>query len=100
MDISGSATSDITSVLNLDKASIAIDWSGTSPVGEIQVEARNGENEPWTVLDIATISISGNSGNHRIIFLELPFTDIRLQYISTSGTGSMDAVITSKTVGA
>ena len=93
-DISVSATSAETSVINLDKASIAVAWTGTSPVGEITVEARNGEKDAWVQLDIATMAISGNSGNHRILFLELPFTDIRMQYTSTSGTGNLDATIT------
>lgn len=99
-DISISATSNSTSVINLDKASILISWSGTSPVGEIEVEARNGENADWVTLDIATIAVSGNTGNHRILFVELPFTDIRLQYLADSGTGTLTATITAKVVGA
>lgn len=99
-DISVSATSETTSVINLDKASIILAWTGTAPVGEVVVEARNGDKDAWVPLEIATMAVTGNSGNHRILFLELPFTDIRLQYTATSGTGTMDATITAKVVGA
>jgi hypothetical protein len=100
-DLSSNITSSTTSVINLDKASISISWSGSSPVGTIEVEARNGEADPWTALDFggSTISISGNSGSHRILLNETPFTDVRVSYTATSGTGTIDAIITAKQVG-
>ena len=100
-DLSGNLTSNVTNVLNLDKASISIQWTGTSPVGTIEVMARNGEEDVWQALDFgSTISVSGNTGDHRIVLNELPFTDIRVDYTSSSGTGTIDAIITAKTQGA
>lgn len=100
-DLSGNITSNITSVINLDNASIHLIWSGTSPVGVITVEARNGENDSWYELDFGSaINISGNSGDHQIVFTQMPFTDIRVKYTASSGTGSIDALITLKTIGA
>lgn len=100
-DLSGSITSSIVNVINLDKASIHLVWSGTSPTGAITVEARNGEKDSWYELDFgSSIDISGNSGDHQLVFNELAFTDIRIQYISTGGTGSIDASISAKVVGA
>lgn len=100
-DISTNQTSEITRVITLDQASIHLSWTGTSPVGTITVEARNGDDDSWFELDLGgTVSISGNSGDHQIIFSEMPFTDIRLQYASTSGTGNMDAKLTMKVIGA
>lgn len=94
-------TSSVVNVQNLDQGSIIVEWSGTSPVGEITVEARNGEQSNWYELDFnSTISISGNTGTHQVVFNSMPFTDIRLQYNRTSGTGTLDAVITAKSVGA
>lgn len=104
-DISGNVTSDVVSVKNLDNASIIVSWTGTSPVGVLAVQARNNgagdvNPEPWYELDMgATINISGNSGNHQLVFNLLPFTDLRLVYTATSGSGTLDAVITSKVVG-
>jgi hypothetical protein len=100
-DLSTTFTSNVTNTLNLDKASIHISWTGTSPVGVITVEVRNGENDSYYELQFATtIDITGDSGEHQIILNEMPFTDLRLQYVATSGTGTIDAVYTAKTQGA
>lgn len=100
-DMSADITTSATSVLNLDKASIHIAWSGTAPVGIVIVQARNGENDPWYALDMGgTIAISGASGSHQLVFNELPFTDIRLMYDRTSGSGALNATLTMKVVGA
>lgn len=100
-DLSTNLTSLSTNVQNLDVASILINWTGSSPSGTLTVEAKNGEDEGWYALDFgSTISVSGNSGNHRIVFTELPFSNIRVSYASASGTGSINAVLTAKTVGA
>ena len=90
-----------TNTINLDSGSIYVSWTGTSPIGEISVQARNGDNEPWYTLDFnTTMPVTGNSGDMQIVFSEMPFTSIRLVYTRTSGTGTMDAVISAKTEGA
>lgn len=101
-----SFTSSTSSVKNLDYASIHIEWSGTAPVGVITVEARNGDERnndavaDWYLIDMGSvITISGASGDHQLFFDKLPFTDLRLQYTATSGTGTMTAFITSKQSG-
>lgn len=106
-NLAATFTSDIVSVKNLDYASIHIDWTGTAPVGVISVEARNGDirnngaMDDWYALDMgSTISISGASGDHQLVFNYLPFSDLRLVYTRTSGTGSINAFITSKVQGA
>jgi hypothetical protein len=100
-DMSTSLPSQSTNVINLDKASIHLVWTGTSPVGVITVEAQNGENDSWYDLDFgSTINISGNSGDHQIVFSELSFTTIRINYTRTSGTGSLTATISAKVTGA
>ena len=104
-DMSTSQTSYITSIKNQDKASIFVSWAGTAPDGVLTVEARNrkenmGPDSGWKTLDMGTaIAISGASGDHTLIFNELPFTDLRLVYTRTSGTGTINAFIGSKTVG-
>lgn len=99
-NIASNQTSQVTNVINMDKASIQVEWTGSSPVGNIVVEARNGEISAWYALDFGTaISVSGASGTHQIVLNEMPFTDLRLRYVSTSGTGSLSATITLKQVG-
>lgn len=100
VDMASPHTSDPTSVINLDKASIHVNWSSATGSSTITVEARNGEHDSWYALDFGSpITTSGASGDHTIVFLELPFTDIR---ISTTGgaTGTLTATATLKVVGA
>lgn len=99
-DLSGNLTSNIVNVQNMDKASVHVEWAGTAPVGTITVQARNGASDPWYDLTFgAPIAVSGASGDHQIIFNELPFTDIQLLYAATSGSGSLTATVTLKQVG-
>ena len=100
-DISGDVTSATTNVENLDQGSIAITWTGTSPEGVLTVEAKNGAKDAaFKEIDMGgTITITGNTGDHRLLFNQLPFTNIRLVFTSSSGTGTMEAVITAKQVG-
>jgi len=108
--ISTTQSSTATNVLNLDNASIQLIWSGGgSPVGTITVEGTNidpalpsfDSTTDYVTLSLSgTVSISGNSGNHSIVFEQLPFHSIRLTYTSTSGTATMSAYLSSKTVGA
>lgn len=99
--MAATSTSTSTNVQNLDKASIFVEWTGTSPVGTITVQARNSASGTWYDLDFgAAITVSGNTGSHSIVFNELPFTDIQLVYTRTSGTGSITATYVSKVTGA
>lgn len=107
--LTGDSTSLPTDVVNLDRASISIAWSNSDAVGEIQFEARKiKKSQPevladteWYTLDFgATIDISGASGTHEVIFDALDFTQLRVKYVSTSGTtGEIDAVLTAKQIG-
>jgi len=105
-DISTNQTSSTTNVTHLDRATIVLEWTGTSPVGVVTVEAQKKETQnavadtSWIELDFGvTIAISGDTGNHVLILDNLDFTDIRLQYVSTSGVGAMTATLTAKQVG-
>lgn len=101
VDISTNQTSNFTSVKNLDKAVIHIVWSGTSPVGTVTVQTRNADTESWKDVDMGgTISVSGNSGSHQLMFNEMPGIDLQLTYTASSGTGNLTASITAKVLGA
>lgn len=99
-DMSAPFVSTVVNVINLDKASLHVHWDGAAPDGEIVVDARNGEHDTWYTLDFGTMLISGNTGDHQLVFNELPFTDIRLQYGFNSGTGTMTARLSAKVTGA
>jgi hypothetical protein len=98
--MAGNLTSTETNVLGMDYALIKIVWTGSSPVGEIQVEAlrdRKDNIETWATVDFgSTISVSGNSGSHDLVLTRLPFEKTRVKYVRTSGTGTLNAIITVK----
>ena len=99
--MASSQTSVTVNVINLDIASIFFEWSGSSPVGVLTLQARNGEGGTWYDLDMGgTMSVSGASGSHQLQLTEIFFTDLQLIYTRSSGTGSMTATITAKTIGA
>lgn len=99
--VNADATSPSTSVAQLDNASIDLSWSASTLSATVEVQVRNGENANWRSLDFgSTISISGSSGAHELVLLTMPFTDLRLFIDVASGSGTVNAVITSKTVGA
>jgi len=84
-----------------DYGSIYVFWTGSSPVGTLEIQAKNGVNGTYRPLDFGSvISISGASGSHDIILNELPFTHLKLVYTSSSGSGSMTANVTLKSKGA
>lgn len=109
VDITTDQTSEPTTVTHLDRASISIEWSGSDSVGEIQFEfrklkeglAESQADTDWTAVDFgATINITGASGTHEVIFNALDFTQLRVKYLSTSGTtGILTATLNAKQVG-
>lgn len=106
-DMSGSLTSKITVIQKLSLISYGVSWSGSSPIGTIAVEVSNDytQNEDGTVRNAGTwnalpldgtVAVSGNLDNG---FVDVDLNGayaMRLQYIRTSGTGTMQAVISSK----
>lgn len=100
VSLASSQTSSEVEVGQADYGSIYIEWTGSSPVGVITLQAKNGTNGTYRSLDFGSaISISGASGNHDLILNEMPFTHIKLLYTRASGTGSMTASITTKSKG-
>lgn len=99
-DISGNVESTVVNLINMDKAAFHVTWTGTSPVGTLAVKAKNGEDDSFYDLDsLDAISITGNSGEHVIMLLEISFTEVKLVYTSSSGTGSMTVNMTAKQIG-
>lgn len=98
--VAADATSPITNVANLDNCSIALVWSASTLVANVYVQVRNGENDAWRDVDFGVVpSISGASGNHEFQFTQLAFTHMRMFVDRSSGSGTVTATITAKTVG-
>ena len=103
-DMSAAITSAETVVEQFDIVSYFINWSGTGVSGSFVIEVSNDEeeyNKTWKELDFnTTISISTDSGKDQILIKDVHFKRIRIRYVFTAGTGSMDVEIKSTTKGA
>lgn len=101
--LGASFNSTLTDITAMDNVGIILTWTGTSPVGTIEVQVSNdtaATPTTWTALDFgSSISISGNSGTHTININQNPFAKLRLAYTRTSGTGEVTAKLVMKQVG-
>lgn len=105
--MSSSITSKVTIVQKLSLISYSVSWVGSTPVGTMSVEVSNDYVEnadgsvktagTWNALPLdASTAVSGNTDNGFIdIDLQAGYA-MRLKYTRTSGTGTMQAVISSK----
>ena len=111
-DMSSSLQSAATNVSYLDVATIRLNCTSTDALGTVKIQAKqiDKQNMPEAVSDwfdvegLSAISIDMTAqspdSSHQIIFNQLPFTDIRVVYTPTSGTGTLDSVkISAKQVG-
>ena len=95
-DMSANITSPSVDISNVDDISIVYDWVGTSPIGTLIVQVKNGDS-PWSQLDISPpASVLNNSGNNNIQITNVSFKELRLAYNHTSGTGTLNAYLTGK----
>ena len=108
VDISSTKTSEKSNVSGMDEGVFLVNWSGTTPIGVLTVEASNSSvndfragNEVWSELDFGVaINVTGNTGNHELNFTSLPFKWIRIIYTTTSGIGTMSAHFNATSLGA
>lgn len=98
-------TSVITNVEQLDSASIHVKFSAANS-GSFILEARNGvykENEVeenWYALDFGVpLNIIAET-EVQIMLKEMPFSEIRLKWVPTTGTGVINSYLTMKSYGA
>jgi hypothetical protein len=100
-DMTGNLTSAETNVTNLDNVGYLVEWSdGATPVGTITVEVQSGPSG-WCALDFGSpIAVSGNSGSIVLNINQIPFENIRLNYVAGSGGATLNVTLSSKVVGA
>lgn len=111
-----SMAADITSaptlLQSLSMVNYAITWSGTSPIGTIAIQASNDcsvsseggvSGGTWNPLpldlagvSVTTIPVTGNTGKGMIDIDGLAAYAVRLFYDATSGTGTLNVVVTGK----
>ena len=104
-DITGAETN----IQFLDYVSLTVEWSGSAPVGVLNVEVLKIESERnaalgidvWKKLDFGgaigtDIPISGATGSHEIIINETASPKIRCFFDRTSGTGTLNVTLVGK----
>lgn len=105
--MAGNLTSEVTILTNITKVAYEVIWTGTSPVGECTVQASNDYSEnadgsvrntgTWVELPLSgTASVTGNSDSGIIEMDSIAAYAIRLVYTRTSGTGTMNVILTAK----
>ena len=106
VNMSSNLSSNTVVVEGVDKATIHIKWTA-GPAGEFRLSARNTKfglqvQDDWYVLDMgAAMSITASDNEMQIILNECPFTEIRLDYVASSGSATdLKAVLTGKVMGA
>lgn len=84
-----------------------ISWDGSSPVGDMSIQVSNSYSTNadgsvrnpgnWTTVPLTALApVSGNTGNGFIDIDASGAYAIRLVYTRTSGTGTMQAIISAK----
>lgn len=106
--MTGTVYSQPTIITNLSKVSYDVSWSGgSSPIGTLQVQVSNTYSQDasgaqlnagnWNTLTLSSApTVSGNSGNGFIEIDSLSSYAIRLVYVPTSGSGTLNATVTCK----
>jgi hypothetical protein len=107
-DLSDDITGISTNVRSMGTATIYVEWTGTDPVGNLNIQYVEKENinptlETYKNIDFGgnngvNIPISCNSGSHTIIFTSLNFIKIRPVFVSDSGIGSVTVTIVAKEI--
>lgn len=112
-NMASNITSTPTILSNVTCASYSLSWTGTAPVGTASVQASNdyslnAEGQvlnagTWNTLTleyggaaVTTIPVTGSPGS---LFIDIEKTGayaIRLVYTSTSGTGTLNALVVGK----
>lgn len=102
-----SVTSSPTQIQFLDNVCYQVIWSaGSTPVGTLSVEVSvnydpqvNPDTSTWTALTLpVTPSVSGNSGSFILDLNQLSMPWVRLKYVRSSGSGTLNAYISAKEV--
>lgn len=84
-------------IQNLDNVGIRLAWTGT-PIGTFSVECSVNAVD-WDALTFnpALTQPAGGSGSSYLINLnQVPYPYVRLKYVNTSGTGTLNAWISGK----
>lgn len=107
-DMTPTITSAATSIKYTDDCAIQLNFTGT-PTGTFQIQGsldytENQNHQPvnagnWIALTLSPVPVaSGSTGQILLDLYGLSFPWIRVVYVPTSGTGTLDAYISAKSI--
>lgn len=98
-DMSANITSPVTDVLTLDNVGIQLVWTGNA-VGSFFVDASN-DGAAFTAMDFGSpVPVAAGAASSLLINIAfLPYKKLRIRYVFTSGTGTLNAFLTAKQSG-
>jgi hypothetical protein len=108
-----SITSAVTIIQELTQIGYSYSWSGTSPVGTVQIQVSNdyavdssgaaSSAGTWNTITVeyngsavTTVPVSGNTGSGFINIAGIAAYAIRTVYTGASGTGTLQSIVTAK----
>lgn len=106
-NMSGDITSEVTIIQKLSLISYSLSWDATSPVGRFAVEVSNDYSKDgsgnvsnagtWNELPLDASTAISTDVDNGFIDIELQGGyAMRLRYIRTSGSGTLQAIISAK----
>ena len=95
-DMSSNITSSPTNILHTDRVGCQLTWTGT-PTGSFSVEVSN-DMTTWITLTLSTSITASGSADSAFIDVESAAKFVRIKYAATSGTGTLQAHITAKSI--
>lgn len=97
-DMSSNITSEVVDIKYMDNIGIHAVFTGT-PDGEIFIDVSNDDGSNWTTLSFDSDILVSAAGDHNINVNQCPFQKIRLRYVASSGSGTLNATLMAKRLG-
>lgn len=91
-------TSVSTSVQGIDKLSYHIKFSANN-TGEFFIEAQNSDTDTWFNLSFNTVMTITADNEAQLIMNEVPFKNLRLKWVPSTGAGTITAILHMKSLG-
>ena len=95
-DMSEDITGPSTNILYTDRVGFQLSWTGT-PTGSFSIEVSNDE-VVWVALTLSATVTAAGSADDAFIDAETAAKFIRVKYSDTSGSGTLQAHITAKSI--
>jgi len=97
VSMSSTITSNSVPIREVNVLGVQFIWTGSSPVGYTQLEFSN-DNVNFTPDNETFQNVSGNTGSNGVNYWNIGFQWVRLSYVYTSGSGTLNATINGKRV--